>query len=457
MLNIKYHNTDLKKIINNYITETKYGEFVPILEEILERRAFEYGFSLEQMENQIKNLSKNLNGIIFANDEIKEELGIGTLAAFSKQRKQIFINTDSYDMLCDIYNKKYEPSLSGQLIGYQMYSLLTHEVYHAIVAWDDRNLGLMHKDEFDMWTGKSLDEIVTESAAVRTVREKGADVFEKGYANTLGYDEITSMSNLIANSIGCSQKEFLANSLNNREQFEKFIFQKLPENMSERRKKQAINQIVFKSALILDILTKNQDMVYPCFEASYASMFNLAQDTMKYEEPTMEDIGAMYYRFAIMVKITKSSVENLVKKGFLKKEDSEKLLTDSQLSEQMIGLGNTVLDKYKQFKGDEFEEKRPEEIEQLLLLDMLKNPEYVKKSNELISDDYSSKTNWDNSIFQYVNMVLKKEREKVEKSFLEVTDTNIEDVISNITEKSDFINLAGDKTIRTPNDDEDAR
>ena len=53
---IKYRdNKELNNMLNENVSESQYGSYTPIIKEILRRRAFEYDFSNERMENEIQN------------------------------------------------------------------------------------------------------------------------------------------------------------------------------------------------------------------------------------------------------------------------------------------------------------------------------------------------------------------------------------------------------------------
>ena len=60
-----YYNEELEQILNRHIKEEKYGGFKSLLNEIFQRRAYEYRFDHQNMEKEIKNFVEKVEAIEF--------------------------------------------------------------------------------------------------------------------------------------------------------------------------------------------------------------------------------------------------------------------------------------------------------------------------------------------------------------------------------------------------------
>lgn len=119
-----YYNEELEEILNCHIKEEKYGGFKPLLNEIFQRRAYEYRFHNQHMEKEIINFVKNVKAIEFGRNIPK--LKSSSMGGYDKNRKRIYFNCEA-----EMFQREKIPWL-------ELYGVLTHEVYHAI-SYDDLN------------------------------------------------------------------------------------------------------------------------------------------------------------------------------------------------------------------------------------------------------------------------------------------------------------------------------
>ena len=88
---VNYYNPGLQNILDELITQEKYGEFKPILNEIMQRRAFEFDISLERMREETERLVSNLESIRFmTEEEIASKTTKDTMAVFKGKEKKMF-------------------------------------------------------------------------------------------------------------------------------------------------------------------------------------------------------------------------------------------------------------------------------------------------------------------------------------------------------------------------------
>lgn len=124
MENKIYYNEELEQILNRHIKEEKYGGFKSLLNEIFQRRAYEYRFDHQHMEKEIKNFVKNVTAIEFGRNIPK--LNSSSVGCYDRIRKRIYINCEA-----EIFQREKIPWL-------ELFETLAHEVYHAI-SWDNVN------------------------------------------------------------------------------------------------------------------------------------------------------------------------------------------------------------------------------------------------------------------------------------------------------------------------------
>lgn len=115
-----YYNENLEKILNHYIKEEKYGGFKPLLNEIFQRRAYEFGFDDRHMKKEIRNFERRIEKIKFGIN-IPKANEFHLACYYSGLRKgDIFFNCESNILK------------NNNIDWIELYEALTHEVYHAI-------------------------------------------------------------------------------------------------------------------------------------------------------------------------------------------------------------------------------------------------------------------------------------------------------------------------------------
>ena len=345
MINEKpYYNKGLEAILNLYITKEKYGDFTLILQEIFQRRAYEFGFKNDQMIDEIENFVKNVNIIKFVpKEEMSSEKAMGV---YCSSEGEIRLNQDYFNQLKEETNEID--------LGEELYEVLTHEVYHAISHKKDENyLGLtyINKSTGERY-GTALNEICTETGADRASISRTSNDAEKGRRDTKGYSDITFIANLLAVSFGLTEKEFLAAGLQNRGELSKAIFSKFPENNIELIKK--IKSEIFDSLEINinalynlsykdednKIIDKDmkKDLLTKCLGNIYIKTYGLsnAQIANDSRENLKELSAELTYRFQKMERIMKDSLNDFYRYGRLTKEDIEKIKTNTIMVRENI-------------------------------------------------------------------------------------------------------------------------
>jgi len=244
----RYYSSNLDKILSKYITEKQYGDLVPVLKEIFQRRAYEFDFSDKYIEFEVKNFIKRAKKIEFiSEDKMEESTDMGVYVP--NQRKILLNKTYFSHKLRDLDTVE---------LGERMYETLSHEVYHAI---SDRltSLGVATMDLLRLdWKGDALNEIITEVAADRSSHSRTRVDFEYGYSKTDGYSGITFVSNLLAASMGVTEKEFLRAGVQNRKELMKLFNSKFPsKTIAETAKKEYFDKIESSLDVIYNLSYKN--------------------------------------------------------------------------------------------------------------------------------------------------------------------------------------------------------
>lgn len=219
----KYYSEELEKKLSQIISKNKYGDFAIIVREIFQRRAYEFEFSESEIIKEAQNFVRNVNNIHFGGT--KEFTSPTIMGVFKGAERTIAINQDFYLQM----EKKVHPRIFGD----KMFETLTHEVYHAINKMSDDVLGQMYYDKDNkMWRGTALNEIITETAADRTSFARTSKDAEQFRRNTDGYGTITFATNLLAASLGTSEKELLKAGVKHRGVLERLVYSKFPQDKS---------------------------------------------------------------------------------------------------------------------------------------------------------------------------------------------------------------------------------
>lgn len=219
----KYYSEELEKKLSQIISKNKYGDFAIIVREIFQRRAYEFEFSESEIIKEAQNFVRNVKNIHFGG--AKEFTSPTIMGVFKGVERTIAINQDFYLQM----EKKVHPRIFGD----KMFETLTHEVYHAINKMSDDVLGQMYYDKDNkMWRGTALNEIITETAADRTSFARTSKDAEQFRRNTDGYGTITFATNLLAASLGTSEKELLKAGVKHRGVLERLVYSKFPQDKS---------------------------------------------------------------------------------------------------------------------------------------------------------------------------------------------------------------------------------
>lgn len=448
---VDYHNKRIEQLLNKYVTTEKYGKYKYFLDEIIQRRAFEFGFSEERMEEEIKCLVNNVEEICFDSEDDEITLDEHTVAAYSPNKKKIYINEKLFDDYYKYFKSVYPETVANYMIGEKLFSALNHEVYHAITRVNDKMVGIEHLDFWgiDMVEGTFLNEVLTESASTRTVRNKNSAHFKVGYRETLGYQNTTCMTGLLAHAIGVSERELLANGLGNYEEFKKFYREHAPIKNSRSSAENDIGMLD-ASATITNtyIVNEKPEKNARVFLKMYKTMLDLAGRHMAADTrtPDIQNIGEMFCRALKMNTIIISSLNYLEREGIITPEGKKEVLDDSDLArlvednrkrilgrfliykeelkpgtlEYNYAKRGSPLEVFKYFDDGELTERRMkkyrefsyDDLEQALRLEAQTQPRFFDYSLGIIKEDFQTTIPWENSIFQYGARILREQKLK---------------------------------------------
>lgn len=412
----EYYNKALEKILKNYITHKQYGEYAEILENIFQRRAYEYGFSESEIEMQVKNFVRNVKKIKFAPQ--RKFLHNDTAASY--QGKNILLNQDYYI--------RKEKECGPIFFGIDMYSALSHEVYHAI-ANAKGNIGITYYNEDWEREGVALDEIFTEAASYRTSFDK----YDEFDSYTSGYTEISFGINLLAAALGTTEKELLKKGMSNRSDLmallnSKFSSKEDADKAQDIFKKfeESLNIIynleyqIDKSEDFKDNEGIERELRRTALSSLYESIYNLASLQISSDKmnTSQKYVSEVVYRFLKIGTIMGDSMYRVITrctedilKVVLGTEESRKQLADKIIAMQELSKNFDSFSDYgsyyKEFesakKGMDSERRRqifekygieiPEDSIKILN-DMEVPQEY---SEYIFREDLDSGKKWDNT------------------------------------------------------------
>ena len=392
----KYYSTELNKILRRYINRERYGDYAVLIEDILQRRAYEFNFSNDEMEMQAINLIKNLEEIQFVPREV---IGKCTGKYYPQERK-IRLNQDYFTELEN--EEDFESFADG------IYETLTHEVYH-VIAEGDKEQGLVYyNDEKKEWEGIALDEIFTEVAADRATFSRTSQDAERYRTNTQSYSELTFATNLLAASLGTTEREILKNGIQNRTTFMKFFasrFYKV-EN-AQYAKSELFDKFESSFDLIYNIdcladeiydiecLENNderKEIIEQTLSSSLTSLFKSAYDLASFQitndieaKPCLEYVSQLTYRFAKLERIIQDVLDEFEETEFFTQEDRMKLELDIQnsrisLVDRVNQIDTLVVNKYK-FENDKALYEQFELAKKGMLL---QNKDILKKKYDIV-------------------------------------------------------------------------
>ena len=445
-----YRNPKIQELLDQLVTEERFGDYKPILDEIIQRRAFQFGFSVNRMRVEIENLLKNLVGFELADENKIQEIGEGTAAAYFFKEKKIYIGAESLKEDAAFCFDKLPAIDARSIIGRSFFHSITHEVYHAIEQHPNKANGI--EDTYDISgevfvSGRGLNEIMIENATTRTISYMTDEERNAGFLWTKGYQCLTNTSAILASIIGTSENDLLSHGLNDVNEFQEFIDSKLPETMDYGVKKTFLTGLGFNADILTssDLLNRS-DLTSSVYAKHFESLIELATKVMSEDQknPTKENVGAMYYRLVKIASVITSSINDFEKNGFITEEEKNTMLQNQEMTEAFQTLKTIVLDTYKACKGTEMNGMSPVEVEQSLLSDMMQDEEFSRKKNQLYLDDYVQKGMWDNSVFQYSYNVLSNElkayeQKKSQNKVLDANKATIEQVIENVNDNPNIL------------------
>lgn len=465
-----YHNEEIQKLLDKYVTEKQYHEFKPILDEIIQRRAFAFDLPISQVRIEIGYMVANINKIRFADKE--EFSNSNVVGVYKSGQKEICINRsiiknreDNYSMLVDgIFEGEEAEKIIKQALGKDVFETLTHEVFHAITDFGNGIIGISHNYTWpggmQSIEGVHLNEIITESATSRIVNNIKSEDIQQGYSKTLGYEHLTFITNMLANAIGVSEKELLKAGITNREEFLNLYYSKFQND--DRTAAFNILRSVENSIFYAVKTWKNipGDTKYQAEHIAniYNNLYRLAYLQVLSEDKniTPELVGEVFYRFQKMTSIMVNSTNYFLQNGFVSEQDlpmiADKIkdfrdrfhrqaLDLNDVCNAKVPMGTDEC-KYAQ-KGElgfylkYFEPERYPQYEQRDFTtrdnEIINSSEigYVRYLEKLRDDDFSQDVEWDKSAYNICYDIFQNEKsddEKIE-SWLQINSK----IIGNIS------------------------
>ena len=170
----------IDKRITELITEEKYGQFTPLIQEYLNRALNEYDLSPEFIDIFSEGCQTVKVG------KMPKEIG-WALGLRSEKKKNITIS----DNVIKVAKKEKKDNI------YEYVShILNHEMMHVLIQ--------------DIpGVGNALTEAIVEVAASRTSFGKDKKRMKSYREETLGYGNITFGANILSAAMGISEKEFI--------------------------------------------------------------------------------------------------------------------------------------------------------------------------------------------------------------------------------------------------------
>ncbi len=443
-----YYSKDLAKSLKKYIKREKYGDFAILIEDVFQRRAYEFGFSDHEIEVQAINFVNNVDKIRFVP---KEELG-DCLGEYLILSKEILLNQDAYT---EILNEE-----NIETFGDEIFETLTHEIYHGISNGEDEQGLVYYNSETEDWEGTALDEIFIETAANRATISRTSNDAEKYRSDTIGYGKITFATNLLAASLGTTEKNILKNGIQNRTTFYNFFLSRFP-NFEDAL--YAKSEMFDKFECSLDIIynleySESEEELELCkklLASSLTSLFESIYDltsfqiTKEEKAATKEYSAKTIYRFAKIEKIMQDILEEFAKEKYFDLEDKETLLVDIEKSRKKLSDIVSQIDiiirnayrfenekeYYEQFElaknGILFqnkkilEEKYGIKLERRNIKDLQSITEDLTYNEYVLKEDFDVGRYWDNrSVGIIMERILKKHM--LEQQYTEESEQNEE-------------------------------
>lgn len=448
----KYYDAQIQILLDKYISKEQYQDFKSIIDEVFQRRAYEYEFSPGRIEKEIKNFLKNVKSIEF-DDAKKLNNGNEVLGSYDKIEHKILLNKAEFE-------KQKSLSFSPKYCGKMLFETFSHEVYHAIND-NGKVIGLekFFQNVFHLKEGEALNEVVTENASQRTTSNYKNSLESDEYSLlTTGYSTITFATNMLANALGVSEKSLLKHSLNDRDELMEFYLSRFPEN----NKEEAI-QLWDKFEVILDEnynqINKNNDTlsdssnnVYFSINELYSSIYDIALFQIKSQNQDLSDeyMGEIQTRLELMKKVMNQSMKNQKEIDKIKLRDYNSKLTKEELDEikeecdkiskniENYIVGKYEVDKekipvdskeyeyaqkgmlvdYVEMMGSKYFPNRKtleyKDVEQEILKKGITDKSVFSYREKIRQDDYNQEQVWDDSIYTDFYEIALKEIKKDE-------------------------------------------
>lgn len=331
---IHFYNEELQKIIDKYITEYRYGDYVEVLSEIFQRRAKEFDYTNKEMEAQLKTFVKRVEKIEIIPKDFFE--GKNASAWYLAERKKIELS----DELFSIYDKRFNGDRFK--IGEEFYAVLSHEVYHAISHRKENEMGLAMKIPFQREPSNTvMNEAFTEVAASRTVYKRDKINFDTGKNQVSGYNEITFAPMMLASAIGVTEKEMLKAGMNGNDSLEKLMFSKYPKEDKEIVKNllgkvelylQALYKIASREAFMKSEKGKRL-LKYQLVEIT-KSVYGLSYLQMSKDKRNIDGnlIGEMEFRNSVITRLLGNTRDYFLDRGALTEDDIKQIYDEVEAS-----------------------------------------------------------------------------------------------------------------------------
>ena len=341
-----YYNKDIEAEIDQIISRDKYKDFTTLLRDMFHRRAYEFGFSDQEIIAEARNFANNVNTIEFVG---KDDMhGDNNMGVYSPSTHTIRINQDYY-----------MSRESNRDFSLGMYSTLVHEVYHAINdhSNDLKFLGLSYLDQSKgAWVGSALNEVFTETAANRASYGKKIEDADRFRSETDGYGTITFSTNLLAAALGVTEKEVLKAGVQHRGKLEHLIKEQFP--MSKDFGVRAMNYYVGNFEQALDSIynveysrdqatPKEKDMQKSLVISGLATLFDTTYKLANFQISTdtkdlsYELAGSVDHRFRKIEKIMSDTMNAYSSRYGFTQEEVQAIY--NAINEPRMGLGNRVV------------------------------------------------------------------------------------------------------------------
>ncbi len=336
-----YYDENISGIIDEWITEERYGDLTPIIKDIIYRRAYEFGIKKNDVRVEVENFVRKVKTIEFVH---KSEmlLSESCMGVYSPQLSTIRLNID--------YFSKLEEKVSQEEFGTKMYETLTHEMYHAFANKNGYSGLEYYSRKNKRWEGTALNEVFTETAANRASITRTPEDAEKYRSETDGYSELTFVTNFLAASLKCTEKEILSAGIQNRVELMKLFYSKFPKDKVSQFKEdffdpiEASLDILYnasygqKKSMSKEEYQANMEIRASALKSLYRTTFKLASYQIANDETELSGDYSSHvaYRFSKMDKIMRDSLELFKKYQQITPEMEEQILSDTVVERDIL-------------------------------------------------------------------------------------------------------------------------